>query len=217
MSDTGERIRNRRKQLNISADALAEHLGVSRSTIFRYENGNIEKIPARILPDIAKFLQTSEAYLMGWNNSALPNTCVPPSEKVYPLAHSPIPFLEGMVNGSPKYRTMDHEAYPRSEIAITADFFMKAPDDSMKNARIRGGDIIFIKEQDRAENGEIAAVALENSSSMALRRFYWYGSKELLILKPENPDFEDLLFQGDEKSKVRILGIAVAFQSSLAQ
>lgn len=69
MSVTGDRIRKRRKQLDINADALAEYLGVSRTTVFRYENGGIEKVPANLIPGIAKFLRTSERFLMGWEDS----------------------------------------------------------------------------------------------------------------------------------------------------
>lgn len=63
---TGERIKARRKEIGISADVLAGKIGVSRSTIFRYENGAIEKIPMNHLAPIAKALNTSTAYLMGW-------------------------------------------------------------------------------------------------------------------------------------------------------
>ena len=63
---TGERIRSRRKQLGISAEMLADHLGVSATTIYRYENGAIEKMPADILIPIADFLATTPAALMGW-------------------------------------------------------------------------------------------------------------------------------------------------------
>ena len=63
---TGERIRARRKALGISADVLADTLKVSRSTIFRYENGDIEKLPIDRLEPISKILHTSPAYLMGW-------------------------------------------------------------------------------------------------------------------------------------------------------
>lgn len=45
MSETGEQMKKRRKQLNMSADELAEKLGVSRSTIFRYEKGDIGELP----------------------------------------------------------------------------------------------------------------------------------------------------------------------------
>ena len=66
MSITGQRIKERRKQLEISADDIADQLGVSRSTIFRYENGHIKKIPANVLEKLAEILDTTPAYLMGW-------------------------------------------------------------------------------------------------------------------------------------------------------
>ena len=66
---TGERIRMRRKELGITADFLAEKVGVSRSTVFRYENGNIEKLPMDYLQPIADVLNTTVAYLMGWSES----------------------------------------------------------------------------------------------------------------------------------------------------
>ena len=65
MSTTGERIKARRKQLSISADELAERVGVSRSTVFRWEKGDVEKIPAVELNKIAHALQTTDAYLFG--------------------------------------------------------------------------------------------------------------------------------------------------------
>ena len=64
----GERIKARRKELDINADTLANVLGVSRSTVFRYENGDIEKFPTAILEPIARALHTSPAYLMGWED-----------------------------------------------------------------------------------------------------------------------------------------------------
>ena len=63
---TGERIRSRRKALGISADDLAAKIGVNRSTIFRYENGEIEKLPFTNLQPIAAALDTTVDYLMGW-------------------------------------------------------------------------------------------------------------------------------------------------------
>ena len=64
----GERIREKRKELGISADELANLLGVSRSTIFRYENGDIEKVPIDTLLLISKVLNTTLIYIMGWEN-----------------------------------------------------------------------------------------------------------------------------------------------------
>lgn len=61
----GERIKMRRKELDISADDLARILGISRSTIFRYENGDIEKLPIDVLKPIAEALYTTPYWLMG--------------------------------------------------------------------------------------------------------------------------------------------------------
>lgn len=62
----GLRIKQRRKELHMTADALGELLGKDRSTIYRYEKGDIENLPLDILEPIAKALQTTPQYLMGW-------------------------------------------------------------------------------------------------------------------------------------------------------
>ena len=65
---TGERIKKRRLELGMSADKLAEQIGVSRSTMFRYESGAIEKMPMNNLAPIARALNTTIGYLMGWED-----------------------------------------------------------------------------------------------------------------------------------------------------
>ena len=64
----GENIRRRRKQLSMSAEALAEAIGVAPTTIYRYENGAIEKVDSTKLEDIAYVLKTTPAELMGWRS-----------------------------------------------------------------------------------------------------------------------------------------------------
>ena len=66
MPNIGYRIKEKRKELKMSADELAKRLGKDRSTIYRYEKGDIENLPLDILEPIAKALQTTPAYLMGW-------------------------------------------------------------------------------------------------------------------------------------------------------
>ena len=77
------------------------------------------------------------------------------------------------------------------------------------------GDIVFIHKQDIVENGEIAAVVVNNDSEATLKRFYYYKERDTLILKPENPEYEDLIFQGEELNEVHVLGKAIAFQSNV--
>lgn len=64
--EVGKRIKQRRKELGYNADYLAAKLGVSRSTIFRYEKGEIEKLPTEVLEKLAISLDTTPGYLMGW-------------------------------------------------------------------------------------------------------------------------------------------------------
>ena len=76
---TGQRIKNRRKSIGLSAEQLADFLGCSPATIYRYENGDIEKVPGDRLGTIAKALQTTPAFLMGWDEYSLTHTTNSPS------------------------------------------------------------------------------------------------------------------------------------------
>nr|WP_325178463.1 helix-turn-helix transcriptional regulator [uncultured Oscillibacter sp.] len=68
---TGERMKMRRKELGIPVEYIANSLGVSVATIYRYENGDIEKVPGTVLEPLSKILQVSPAYLMGWGECVL--------------------------------------------------------------------------------------------------------------------------------------------------
>lgn len=68
--DVNERIKNRRKELDLDADTLADVLGISRATYYRYESKDIEKIPISALVPLAKALHVTPAYLMGWEEPA---------------------------------------------------------------------------------------------------------------------------------------------------
>lgn len=67
---TGERLKLRRKEIGFSAEKVADQLGVSPATIYRYEKGDIEKVPVDSLAELAKILQTTPSYLMGWESQA---------------------------------------------------------------------------------------------------------------------------------------------------
>ena len=64
----GQRIKDRRKALKMSADELGAKIGKNRATVYRYENGDIENLPIEMLNPIAEALQTSPQYLMGWES-----------------------------------------------------------------------------------------------------------------------------------------------------
>ena len=65
---TGERLRSRRKEIGLSAEKVAGLAKVSPATIYRYESGDIEKVPGDILCTLSQILRTTPAYLMGWED-----------------------------------------------------------------------------------------------------------------------------------------------------
>jgi repressor LexA len=83
----------------------------------------------------------------------------------------------------------------------------------MIGARIFDGDEVFIQQTDLVNNGEIAAVVVENEAT--LNRVYYYPEDEKLILTAENPVYAPMVFVGEELAGIRILGRAVAFQSKV--
>ena len=62
----GERIKHRRKQLGLTVDEVAERLNKNRATVYRYESNEIENMPTTVLIPLAKALDTTPEYLMGW-------------------------------------------------------------------------------------------------------------------------------------------------------
>lgn len=92
---------------------------------------------------------------------------------------------------------------------IHADFALRCKGDSMINARIHDGDIVYIRQQPAVNNGEIAAVLIGDEAT--LKRVYVY--EDHVVLQPENPSYEPLVYFGETMSTVRILGKAVGFTS----
>lgn len=68
----GDRMKKRRKELGISADDVAEYIGVDRTTYYRYERGAISKVSADVLQKIAGFLRTTPTWLMGMEDETYP-------------------------------------------------------------------------------------------------------------------------------------------------
>ena len=82
--DVGKRIKERRIELNISVDELAKRLNKNRTTVYRYEKGDIENLPMDILGPLAKALNTTPAYLMGWDSK--PNSTINTITDYYKLS-----------------------------------------------------------------------------------------------------------------------------------
>lgn len=202
---TGERMKERRKELGLSAEYVAERLGVSPATIYRYEKGDIEKMPGNILEPISKILNTTPAYLMGWDNALLPDNIIPMPKM------NTIPLLGTIACGEPILAEENLDGEVAMPEHVTADFALRCKGDSMTGARILDGDIVYVRQQPSVENGEIAAVLIGEEAT--LKRVYRYPDK--IVLSPANPAYEPFVYTGEEIESIRILGKAVAFTSAV--
>lgn len=90
---------------------------------------------------------------------------------------------------------------------IHADFALRCKGDSMINARIYNGDLVFIHQQSDVDNGEIAAVIIDGEAT--LKRVYKYENR--IELRPENPMFPVLKYEGEQLADLQIIGKAVTF------
>lgn len=201
----GERIKKRRTELGLSVDQLAERLGKNRATIYRYESNDIEKFPVTAVEPLAKALYTSPAYLMGWTG----NEKIDSFTNVHPVGTRSFPVLSAVACGEPILMQDEREVSVDASAEINADFILIAKGDSMTGARINDGDLVFIRSQPTVENGEIAAVAIDDEAT--LKRFYQYG--DLVVLRAENPAYQEMQFKPEDGKNVRVLGKAVVFQS----
>ena len=213
----GERIKQRRKELGLSVDELADKLGKNRATIYRYESNEIEKLPTTVLEPLADVLGVSPGFLMGWEEeTSEPDALEVLMEKydnIKPVKLKRFPLLGEIACGEPIFADEDRESCVMADMDINADFCLTAKGDSMINARINDGDIVFIKEMPMVDNGDIAAVIIDDDAT--LKRVYYYPEDNTIQLIAENPKFKPLIYKNEELDQIRILGKAVYFMSAL--
>ena len=121
------------------------------------------------------------------------------------------PLLGEIACGEPIFAQEDRETFLIADAEIAADFCLLARGDSMIGARIYDGDAVFIRSQPMVENGEIAAVIIDDEAT--LKRVYYDREHARLQLVPENPAYSPLVYVGEELDNIRILGKAVGFMS----
>lgn len=198
---TGQRMKARRKELGLSAEAVAARLGVSPATIYRYEKGDIEKLPGNILIPLAEALHTTPAFLMGWDTQS--STSIPAGFEPLPEL-APVPLVGRIACGDPITAEENIEDIVSLPAAWRADFALTCHGDSME-PRIHDGDIVAVRKQPMVENGEVAAVRLDSEAT--LKRVYLYPDH--IELRAENPTYPTIVRIGEEMNTVTIEGKAV--------
>jgi len=210
MSEITKRLKELRLKNGYTLAELAELINVKEATVQRYESGEIKNLKHDTVVKLAEILHCTPSYLMGWEDVT---ETVSDIEKygLKPIKLKKFPILGSIACGKPIYADQEYETFIEASADIKADFCLVAKGDSMINARIFDGDVVFIHSQPTVLNGEIAAVIINDEAT--LKRVYIYP--ERVELRPENPTYPVLNYEGNELENIKILGKAVAFQSYL--
>lgn len=202
----GQNIRAYRERLGMSQEELAKRLGYKdRSTIAKIES-NVNDITQSKIVAIAKVLNTTPAALMGWDSqNNVPSNIIPMPEM------RKVPLIGTIACGAPILADEHIDDYVDLPSHIRANFALTCKGDSMINARIFDGDVVYIRQQDTVDNGEIAAVLIDGEATLKRVRLF----DDHISLEPENPQYRPLVYWGEEMNTIRILGKAVAFTSAI--
>lgn len=210
--EIGQLINNRRSELGLTLEEVGNAVGVSKSTVKKWEDGFISNMKRDKIAKLAQVLKLNPVSLIT-GEAATEQTIFDRFDNIKPLALKKFPMLGEIACGEPIYADEDKETYVMADSDIKADFCLKAKGESMINARIYDGDLVFIKKMPMVENGDIAAVIIEDEAT--LKRVYYYPEQNKLILNPENSAFDPLVYIGEELNHIHILGKAVFFMSAL--
>ncbi len=202
----------------LRATDLANATGLSKARISQYVNGKYMPKSDAVL-SLSRALGVSPLWLMGESDATAPvseespRASLPCPENILPLHLCRYPILGEIACGLPILAEEDRDGGYVTAAETNADFCLTAKGDSMIDARIYDGDEVFIQQTDMVNNGDIAAVVVDNEAT--LKRVYYYPEEEKLVLAAENAAYPPLVFVGEELNQIRILGKAVAFQAKL--
>lgn len=200
----GERVKNCRIKLGMTQTELAEKLGYrSKSSVAHIENGR--DIPRSMVVKLSEILNTTPSYLMGWDDPNAELYAKYPNIK--PIKKVKIPMLGNIACGKPTFTDEQHETYVETDGHIQADFCLTCAGDSME-PKLLNGDIVFIRKQPEVNDGQIAAVLIEDEAT--LKRVYYDKPNNILRLIAENPKYDPFIYSGEQLDHIRILGKAVA-------
>lgn len=201
----GERLKQLRDGRDMTLKDLQEVVGLTEATLSRYEKGIMS--PKRTtIKVLAEFFGVNPLWLMG-----IENADKFPEDKPG-FSYKKVPFLGTIAAGAPMLACESIGEYECTEQNENVDFCLKVKGDSMINARILDGDIVFIRKQPDVENGEIAAVIIDGEE-VTLKRVYKVNGT--VVLRAENPQYKDLIYSKKDMKSVQILGKAISFKSEV--
>lgn len=211
MADFAAVIKRLRIERGITQEQLASMLKISRSTVGMYETGSREP-DFETCEAIADIFNVDMDYLLGRSSVERKDPVSPTS---IPPGFSPLPnmvkrpLVGNIACGEPITAEENIEDYVDVPEDAQCDFCLRCKGDSMIDAGIHDGDIVYIHMQPEVENGQIAAVRIDGEAT--LKRVFWNKENKTLQLLAENRNFAPLVYTGPVLDTVHIEGRAVGF------
>ena len=228
MPKFNEQLKLLRHEADLSQQDLANIIGISKSSINMYERGDREP-SIETLEAIADHFNVDMDYLLGKSNHRnkfawlkeldSEATHEPPPKLPVNILPMPkmkrVPLIGTIACGTPILAVEDATEFVDAPESIHGDidFALECKGDSMINARIFPGDIVYIKQQPVVANGEIAAVLIGDEAT--LKRVYYTPDNNCITLRACNPLYSDMIYTGPELDNIKILGKAVWFMSKV--
>lgn len=198
------RMKDLREETHKTKAQVAREMNMPYTTYVNYEKGTREP-NSEVLIMIATYFGVSVDYLIGRSESRLPENII--ANNLIPLKQIiKIPIIGRIACGKPILAEQNYEGFTYCPDNVKADFVLKCQGDSMIDANIQDGDLVFIEESPVVENGEIAAVVIGEEAT--LKKVYYQN--DTITLLPANTAFEPMVFSKEEINSIHICGKAVA-------
>ena len=217
-------IKNYREEEKLTMQEFADRAGLSKGYMSMLEKGQHPQSSRKLVPSLETYKKISTAMgitidnlLAAIDSDALVQLGAPKDNASLPDNILPmpkmrkIPLLGDIACGEPILAAENLDGEVDIPEDIRADFALRCKGDSMINARIFDGDIVYIRQQPTVDNGEIAAVLIDDEATLKRVRLF----DDHIVLEPENPLYRPFVYWGEEMNTVRILGKAVAFLSTV--
>ena len=214
----GTILKNLREEINLSQQELADRLNVTRQTVSNYETN--KRLPNKEMFEvIADFFNVDMDYLYGMsdvknkyqsliNNSNIDLASIPGI--ILPVQMKRIPILGVIACGDPIFAQENYEGYFMIDKNLPeADFILRAKGDSMVEANIFNGDLVFLKKTNDVDNGRIAAVLIDDEAT--LKRVNKDG--KTVVLQPCNKNYKPIIIHDSDDKQVLIHGEMVGVYS----
>ena len=192
-SKIGVRLKTSREQNDLTIKDVATRIGLSTSTISRYENGIVENVSLPTMQMLADLYKVNVLWLLGKSEDKHERT-------INKQSTISVPLVGTIAAGTPILAEENVERYFNIDSSIKADFCLRIKGDSMINEGIHNNDIVFIHQQPILENGEIGAVIIDGEAT--LKRFYKTNTG--IVLQPANEKYAPIIV--DENSNLIIAG-----------